>query len=539
MAGRLLVRRGAPPSWVVRSALAAVGLALALAAAPARAGGVLTVCTEASPDGFDVAQSTSTVTVDAAGLTLYDQIVRFKPGTAELAPGLAERWETSPDGLQLTLHLRRGVKFHATPWFTPTREMNADDVVFSLRRQHDPKSPWRAAARTGFISWGARGLDKTIQSIDKVDAYTVRLTLDHADAALPNHLANAFVGSVFSAEYADRLMAAGRPGDLDSQPVGTGPFVFRSYQKDAVIRFAPNKAYWGGASTLDGLVIAITNDPQVRVQRLKAGECLIGANMRAETVPSFEGTKVKAIGGTTLISGYLPLNTEKPFLNDKRFRQALWMGFDKARFIQSVYGGRAAPAASFLPPAQWSHDASLKDRYDPEGAKALVKASGYDGRELSIFTRIGGSIDGKRAAELMQGDWARIGVKTRVQMMEWGELLKRTGLGEHDITFLNWAGSGDPDGVLTPNLSCAAIAARGNRSRWCSKEFDALLDAARSTSDQTKRAELYVRAQKLIYDEVPLIPSVYPQNFVAVHEKVRGFVPNPRADLDLRGVSLP
>ena len=139
----------------------------------------------------------------------------------------------------------------------------------------------------------------------------------------------------------------------------------------------------------------------------------------------------------------------------------------------------------------------------------------------------------------MQGDWARIGVKTRVQMMEWGELLKRTGLGEHDITFLNWAGSGDPDGVLTPNLSCPAIAARGNRSRWCNKEFDALLDAARSTSDQTKRAELYVRAQKLIYDEVPLIPSVYPQNFVAVHEKVRGFVPNPRADLDLRGVSLP
>ena len=535
MAQRSAVPRRAP----LRVAAAAVAAALLVAAAPARAGGVLTVCTEASPDGFDVAQSTSTVTSDAAGLAIYDQLLRFKPGTAELAPGLVERWETGADGRQLTLFLRRGVQFHATPWFTPTREMNADDVVFSLQRQHDPKSPWRAAARTGFISWGARNLDQTVKAIEKLDANTVRLTLNHADAALPNHLANAFVGSVFSAEYAARLMAAGRPGDLDSKPVGTGPFVFRSYQKDAVIRYGPHKGYWAGPTSLDGLVIAITHDPQVRVQRLKAGECLIGANMRAETVPSFEGTKVKAIGGTTLISGFVPLNTEKPFLNDKRFRQALWMGFDKASFIQSVYGGRARPAASFLPPAQWSHDATLKDRFDPERAKSLVKASGYDGRELAIFTRIGGSIDGKRAAELMQADWARIGVKTRVQMMEWGELLKRTGLGEHDITFLNWAGSGDPDGVLTPNLSCAAIAARGNRSRWCHKEFDALLDAARSTPDRARRTELYVKAQRIIHEEVPLIPSVYPENFVAVHEKVRGFVPNPRADLDLRGVSLP
>jgi len=498
----------------------------------------LIYCSEGSPEGFDPARYTAGTTFNASSRPVFNRLVEFERGGTRIEPGLAEKWSVSPDGRVYTFTLRKGVKFHENDLFKPTRELSSADVVFTFDRMINKDNAFHKAAPASYEYASDMGLPDNIAKLEAPDPLTVRITLKEVDAAFLANVAMDFA-SIQSAEYAAQLLKSGKAAELNNKPIGTGPFVFRSYQKDAVIRFAPNKAYWGGASTLDGLVIAITNDPQVRVQRLKAGECLIGANMRAETVPSFEGTKVKAIGGTTLISGYLPLNTEKPFLNDKRFRQALWMGFDKARFIQSVYGGRAAPAASFLPPAQWSHDASLKDRYDPEGAKALVKASGYDGRELAIFTRIGGSIDGKRAAELMQGDWARIGVKTRVQMMEWGELLKRTGLGEHDITFLNWAGSGDPDGVLTPNLSCAAIAARGNRSRWCNKEFDALLDAARGTSDQTRRTELYVKAQRLIYEEVPLIPSVYPQNFVAVHEKVRGFVPNPRADLDLRGVSLP
>jgi len=197
------------------------------------------------------------------------------------------------------------------------------------------------------------------------------------------------------------------------------------------------------------------------------------------------------------------------------------------------------PAASFLPPSQWSHDKTLDSRYDVEQAQALVKASGYDGTELAIFTRIGGSIDGRRAAELMQADWARIGVKVRVQMMEWGEMLRRTGAGEHDITFLNWAGDGDPDSFFNPNLSCEGVSAGNNKSRWCNKAFDALLARARANYDQGQRSLLYGQAQRMVAEEVPLIPTVYPQYFTAVNQKVRGFRSSPFVDLDFRGVSLP
>jgi dipeptide transport system substrate-binding protein len=509
-------------------------------AGAAQAAGTLTVCTEASPDGFDIAQYESSVTNDAAGRTLYDQLLAFKPGTTEIQPGLVEKWQVSADGLVYTLQLRKGVKFHTTPWFKPTRDFNADDVLWSINRMRDKAHPAHAAAKNGYVYWEGMGMTQLIKSVDKVDAGTVRITLARAEAPFLADLAMEAIGSVFSAEYGEQLQKAGKLDQLNTQPVGSGPFVFKSYQKDAVIRYTANTAYWGGAPQVDNLIFAITLDPNVRVQRLKAGECLVGTNMKPETVSTFDkDPNVKVERNNPLLTGFIALNTKRKFLSDKRLREALWLAFDKKTYVASVYGGNATPAASFLPPPMWSHDKSLVERSDLERAKQLVNASGYDGTELALFTRIGGSIDGKRAAELMQADWARIGVKVKVQMIEWGEMLKRTGRGEHDITFINWAGdNGDPDNFLTPNLSCAAVAGGGNKSQWCHKGFDELLDAARKTVDPKKRTELYVKAQKLIYDEVPVIPTVYPVNMTALNKRVQGWVPNPFAHNDFRAVGL-
>lgn len=514
--------------------------ALALAAGVAQAAGTLTVCTEASPDGFDIVQYESAVTNDAAGRTLYDQLFAFKPGTTELQPGLVQKWEVSADGLAYTLHLRRGVKFHTTPWFTPTREFNADDVLWSLNRLRDRSHPAHGVAKNGYVYWEGMGMTRLIQSVEKLDAHTVRIRLTRAEAPFLANLAMEALGSIYSAEYGEQLQKAGKLEQLNTQPVGSGPFVFKSYQKDAVIRYTAHTAYWGGAPKVDNLIFAITLDPNVRVQRLKAGECLVGTNMKPETVGTFDhDPNVKIVRNNPLLTAYIAPNTKKKALADKRLREALWLGLDKKTYMAAVYGGNATPAASFLPPPMWSHDKTLADRQDVERARQLVKASGYDGSELAIFTRIGGSIDGKRAAELMQSDWARIGVKARVQMMEWGELLKRTGKGEHDITFLSWAGdNGDPDNFFTTNLSCAAVQGGGNKSQWCDKTFDDLIDTARKTVDPKKRTELYVRAQRRVYDEVAVIPTVYPVNMTAIHKRVQGYVSSPFTHNDFRAVSV-
>ncbi len=515
--------------------------ALTLAAAgAAQAAGTLTVCTESSPDGFDIMQYESAVTNDAAGMTIYDQLLLFKPGSTEVVPGLAEKWTISPDGLTYTLNLRKGVKWHTTPWFKPTRDMNADDVLWSVNRVNDKKHPAHGAAKNGYIYWEGMEMGKLIKSVAKVDDMTVRFTLTKPEAPFLANLAMSAIGSVMSAEYGEQLTKAGKLDQLNTQPVGTGPFIFKSYQKDAIIRYTANTGYWGGAPKVDNLILAITVDPNVRIQRLKAGECLIGTNLKSESASAFDNDpNVKMLRSSPLLTAYIAPNAKKKFTGDKRFREALWLALDKKSYIASVYGGNATPAVSFLPPGIWSYDASLPERRDPEKAKALVKASGYDGTELTLFTRIGGSIDGKRAAELMQADWAKVGIKVKVQMMEWGELLKRTGKGDHDITFLQWAGdNGDPDNFFSPNINCASVTGGGNKSQWCHKPFDELIDKARKITDMKQRTELYKQAQRMLYDEVGMIPTVYPAYMTALNRRTKGYVPSPFTNNDFRNVSV-
>jgi dipeptide transport system substrate-binding protein len=206
--------------------------------------------------------------------------------------------------------------------------------------------------------------------------------------------------------------------------------------------------------------------------------------------------------------------------------------------VQSVYGGEAVPAGSFLPPGIWSHDASLKTTQDIERAKQLVKASGYDGSELTFFATARTS-DIKRGTELLQGDWARIGVKVRVQLMELGELYKRTGKGEHDLALLSWfSDNGDPDNFFTPNLSCAAAEGGGNKSQWCNKAFDDLLAAARATPDLKKRSEIYVKAQQLLFAETGLITLANKLDVRGVNKRVRGYVATPFGGSDFRAVQV-
>ncbi len=517
---------------------AALGLAAVLAAANAGAAGTLTVCTDGAPDGFDIVQYESLVTEDAAGITLYDKLLAFKPGSTEVGPGLAERWDISADGLVYTFHLRKGVKFHTTPWFTPTRELNADDVLWSINRVNDKAHPAHGIAKNGYAYWTGMAMPELIKSIEKVDAMTVRLTLTHPEAPVLADLAMSSIGSVYSAEYAAQLQAAGKLDDINTKPVGTGPFVFKSYQKDAVVRYAANTAYWGGAPKIDNLVFAITPDPAVIVQRVKAGECAV-ATLAVGQAGAIEGDpNLKVVRSQPLMTSYLAPNAKHKFTGDKRFREALALAIDKPSYIQAVYAGNATSAGSFLAPGIWSYDPSLQRKRDPERAKQLVKASGYDGSELQLFA---GAKDGNllRGVEVLQADWAKIGVKVKVQLFEVGELLKRSGRGEHDLVLASWfSDNGDPDNFFTPNLSCAAVTSAGNKAQWCDPEFEKLLEAGRRVTDTKKRTEIYQRAQKRVFDEVAMIPMVHRPELTAVHKRVRGVVQTPFGGRDFRGASV-
>lgn len=192
------------------------------------------MCSEASPDFLNAALSTANSSYDVSE-QIYDRLVEMETGGSKLVPGLAESWAISEDGLRYTFKLRRGVKWQSNTSFKPTREFNADDVVFSFQRMLDKSHPYNKVGGGAFPVFQTL-VEPVLKSVGKTDDHTVVLELKTPHAPLLNTL-TVQPFSISSAKYADALQKAGKPEQIDLSPVGTGPFAFVQYQKDSVVRF--------------------------------------------------------------------------------------------------------------------------------------------------------------------------------------------------------------------------------------------------------------------------------------------------------------
>lgn len=294
-------------------------------------------CSEGSPAGFDSAQYTTSTDFDAGAHAVYDTLVEFKRGTLDLTPGLAEKWDESPDAKTFTFHLRRGVKFQSTAWFKPTRDFNADDVVFTFKRMIDPNEPFQKAHPVSFPYLTDLGYDKNIASVEKLDDNTVRFMLKTPDVVFVRNVAMEFA-SIVSAEYAAQLLKQGKPEDINQKPVGTGAFVFRDYQKDSTIRYEANPTYWNRKDGhIDKLVFSITPDAAVRQQKLASGECQVTSFPRpADIAASKQDSKLTVLSGVGFNVAYVGYNTTHKPLDNLKVRRALDMAIDKQAIIKTV-----------------------------------------------------------------------------------------------------------------------------------------------------------------------------------------------------------
>ncbi|ETF01333.1 ABC transporter [Advenella kashmirensis W13003] len=509
-------------------------------AATAHAAGTLVYCFEGSPAGFDSAQYTAVTDFNATA-GIFESLTAFKRGSTELVPALAEKWDISEDGLVYTFHLRPGVKFHKTRFFTPTRDLNADDVVYTFHRMMDKNHPFRKAYPSDFPYFTDMNMHKNLKSVEKVDDKTVRFTLNEVDASFLQSMAMMFA-SIYSKEYMEKLLADGKPELLNQQPLGTGPFVFERYQKDAQIRYKANKDYWDkdNGPLLDNLIYAINKDAAVRAQKLKANECQV------MTVPSpMDVERMKADPDLKVLSrpgfqvGYLHYNTEKELLKKKEVRQALDMALNKEIIIKAVYGGQAKVAHNVIPESQWSYDETIRNRpQDVEKAKALLAQAGYpNGFEIRLwYSPL--LPNGRLMAEMIQADWEKIGVKSKITTFEWGEYLKRGQKGEHDAIAVGWIGdNGDPDNWFGNVLSCHAIGG-SNYSRFCYQPMQELVVKAKRVTDKEERVRIYKEVQKIVHEYMPVSPMSSPIVNVPMRKNVEGFMISPFGRLQFNGVSL-
>ncbi|QXI07090.1 ABC transporter substrate-binding protein [Pseudomonas tensinigenes] len=521
-----------------------ISLALATTAPLANAATTLVYCSEASPAGFDPSQYTSGTDFDASAETVFNRLTQFQRGGTDIEPGLATKWDISPDGLQYTFHLRQNVKFHTTDYFKPTRDFNADDVLFTFQRLLDPDNAFRKAYPAESPYFTDMGLNTTIKSVEKLDDNTVRFNLNNVDAAFVQNLAMSFA-SVQSAEYAAQLLKEGKAADLNQKPIGTGPFVFKRYQKDSQIRYTANKAYWKPEDVkIDNLIFSITPDAAVRLQKLKAGECQVSGYPRPADIEVMEkdpNLRVLKQAGFNL--GFLAYNTTHAPLDQLKVRQALDMAIDKPAIIKAVYQSAGQLAQNALPPAQWSYDPTIKDApYDPVKARVLLKEAGVaPGTTINLWAMTvqrASNPNARMSAQMIQQDWEKIGIKANIVSYEWGEYIKRAKNGEHDAMIYGWTGdNGDPDNWLGVLYSCAAVTG-SNYAKWCDPAYDKLVQQAKLSTDKEQRVKLYQQAQLILKQQVPITPIANSTVFQPLRKEVTDFRISPFGLTPFYGVGI-
>jgi dipeptide transport system substrate-binding protein len=501
-------------------------------------------CSEGSPSGFNPQIATDGPSFNASSHAIYNNLVEFKKGALDIVPGLAESCTISKDGLSYIFKLRKGVSFHSNALFKPTRDFNADDVLFSFNRQRLPNHPYNKISGGSYEYFESMDMKNIIKDIVKKDDYTVEFKLAKREAPFLANMAMDFA-SIFSAEYADKMMAAKTPDKVDTDPVGTGPFVFKSYQKDTMIRYTANEKYFKGKPPIDNLVFSITPDASVRFQKLKTGECHFIAEPAPQDIDAMKKmANITVLEKEGLNVGYLAFNAESGPYKKQQVREAINLALNKKAYLNAIYMNRAMIAKNPIPPSIWSYNDAVVDyEYNPEKAKELLKKAGYpDGFETEMWTLPVSrpyNPSGKKMGEMMQADLAKVGIKVKLITYDWPTYLEKSRKGEHQMIQLGWIGdNGDPDNFFNILLSCNSVKTGSNTARWCNKEFSDLINQAKVIPDVKKRTDLYKKAQVIFKKEAPWVTLAHGRVFRAMSNKVTGYMIHPFGSESFESVDL-
>ena len=520
-----------PTRRVVVAAGLAAGLSRGAWGQAAGGGKTLVIGIAADPTGLDP-EAVENNTSGFIMATIYDSLVRYRPGSVEVEPGLAERWEIAPDGKKYTFQLRPRVAFHdGTP-------LNAESFVQGIARQFDKASPiniYNSGPVEGYEAF-TYGANPGYRATGEM---TVEFTLEEPSAAFLSSLAMVWNGVVSPA-------AAAKFGkDFRNNPVGTGPFVFKEYRPRDQVILEANAGYWRGKPKLDRIVFKILPDPQAALLAMRRGEVHILADVGAATIPALRqeaGVELLTQPGLAICGVALPCDT-KPF-DDVRVRRAMNLAVDKAAIDKALYQGLAVPMTSPLPPAQWGHDTAVAGYgYDPEQAKRLLAEAGVSGLRIELLTYNsprGYNPAGADLAVAVQGYLKRVGVEADVRRMDMGAFLSTVRSGKYaGLRMGGWTGdNGDPDNFVGALFASKEIPI-GNTAHYSNAEVDKLLAEAARTVDHDRRVALYDDIQKRIVDDAPWIFINSVLQARAVRKEVKGYQLNPtQMFFDMEQVSL-
>ncbi|AHG18227.1 ABC transporter substrate-binding protein [Chania multitudinisentens RB-25] len=498
-------------------------------------------CVNGILNTFNPQMASSGLTVDTLAAQLYDRLLDVDPYTYRLIPQLAQRWETLDNGATYRFHLRRDVPFQTTAWFQPTRKMNAEDVVFSFERIFNRQHPFHSVNGGNYPYFDSLQFGDSVQSVKKLDNYTVEIRLQAPDASFLWHLATHYA-PVLSAEYAANLTRAGTQEMIDREPVGTGPFLLNEYRSGQYIRLARNDAYWRGKPRMSQVVIDLGAGGTGRLSKLLTGECDVLAYPAASQLSILrDDPRLRLTLRPGMNIAYLAFNTRKPPLDNLQVRQAISLAINNQRLMQSIYYGTAETAASLLPRASWAYDNEADiTEYNPARAREMLREAGVGPLDLTLWVPTASQSYNPsplKTAELIQADLAQIGINVTIMPVEGRFQEARLMEMNHDLTLTGWAtDSNDPDSFFRPLLSCAAIRSQTNYAHWCDPGFDELLQDALLSQQLAQRIEKYQQAQKILQQQLPILPLASSLRLQAYRYDIKGLVLSPFGNASFAGV---
>lgn len=499
-------------------------------AAPAASEGgkILSVQIGPNPETIDPALNSA---VDGGNMLLHTfecLLTVAEDGT--LAPGQAESWETSEDGLTWTFHLRDGLKW------SDGSPLTANDFVYSWRRVCDPMvaAPY-AETVLGMVEGYADAIGGNLEALG-VEATD--------DSTLVVHLSQpcSYFGSLAAFATLSPVQQATIDANGDGWAVAAdtyvcnGPFYISDWVPGSYIMCTKNPNYWNaGAIKLDGIKFNLIEDANAAYSAYQTGEVLFIKDVPTEEIPSLEGNEefhVEPIIGTY----YLSLNTQREPFNDPKVRKALSLAIDREYVANTLMQGTYSPAGNFMGPGWIDTDGkefienanggqpyidTTNHEANVEEAKKLLEEAGYPGGEgfpaITYSTNDAGYH--KVVAEYLQQAWAEIGVELQVDIVEWASFTPMRRNGDYDASRNGWVGDySDPSNMLDLLYSTNG----NNDGKFNNAEYDAAMDISRTTLDAKERSEALHKAEDIIMDEAGCVPVAYYNDIWLQSSKITG-----------------
>ena len=523
----------------------------------------LIYCTHASGFSFNPQTSDAGTSMNVVTEQIYNKLFEIS-NTAIPTPILAQSYSISPDGKIITIYLRKGIKFHHTDWFKPTRDFNADDVVFSLNRvlgyetylptleqsSVDYKNPQyrifhEQAKKVRFPYFESIKLNQKIESVKALNPHTVQITLFKPDASILSHLASQYA-IIFSQEYAVQLNADDNLVQLDLLPVGTGPYKVKNYFRNQYVRLEKNEDYWKKDAKIKNIIIDLSTDRTGRLVKFFNGECQIASYPEVSQLGLLkENDKryyVKSAEGMNL--AYLAFNFQNAVIQDEQVRRAIAQAINRQRIIKTIYHNTATVANNIIPNISWASSVNTPDfayDFNPSEAKKVLQDKQL---HLNMWVLNEEQVYNPaplKTAELIKEDLNNVGVNVTIRSVTRTFLIDQLNKKSenYDMILTGWlAGNLDPDSFMRPILSCNAASEMTNLSNWCDEDFDQLMDKALDSPNLWERAHVYNQAQELILSKLPIIPLANMKRVLVVNSRVRHIEMNPFGSLNFSTLSL-